>query len=293
MNVAMLKTLVAIVDRGSFAAAAREVGCTPSAVSLQVKQLEEFFGRPLFDRSTRLPRPTEFAVEIANAATDFSNRIDRLRLNLARTIEGRFRLGVITSMQSDLLPPALRLLHERHPALDVKVPPLNDTDELLTELRAGRIDAALLVRPENGGSSRMSWLELKRQPYVMLAPAEAQETTPRALLAAHDWIAYDTSLSGGRVAARYVRMLMPTLNASQEFRSVDAIVSMVSLGLGVTVVPQPRQPLLEAYGLKVIPLGRQAPFRRIAMVWRRADDDNRLVSEVVAAFKDIQASDVP
>ena len=39
MNVAMLKTLVAIVDRGSFVAAAHEVGCTPSAVSLQVKQL--------------------------------------------------------------------------------------------------------------------------------------------------------------------------------------------------------------------------------------------------------------
>lgn len=110
MNLSALNTLRAILVHGSFTAAGAAVGCTPSAVSLQVKQLEEFFGRPLFDRSTRLPRPTEFAVEIANAASDFSNRIDRLRLNTARTIEGRFRLGVITSMQSDLLPPALRLL---------------------------------------------------------------------------------------------------------------------------------------------------------------------------------------
>ena len=291
MNLSALKTLRAILVHGSFTAAGAVVGCTPSAVSLQVKQLEEFFGQPLFDRSTRVPRPTEFAVEVANAATDFSNRIDALRVNSTRAIEGRFRLGVITSMQSDLLPPALRLLRERHPALEVKVPPLNDTDEVLTQLKAGRIDAALLVRPENGGSSRMSWLELRRQPYVMLAPAEAQETTPRALLAAHDWIAYDTSLSGGRVAARHVRTLMPGLNSTSEFRSMDAIVSMVSLGLGVTVVPQPRQPLLDAYGLKVIPLGRQAPFRRIAMVWRRADEDNRLISEVVAAFKAVQGAD--
>lgn len=292
MNLSALNTLRAILVHGSFTAAGAAVGCTPSAVSLQVKQLEEFFGQPLFDRSTRVPRPTEFAREIASAAADFSNRIDMLRLNQARTIEGRFSLGVITSMQSDLLPPALRLLHERHPALNVRVPPLNDTAELLTELRAGRIDAAVLVRPENGGSSRMSWLELKRQPYVMLAPAEAQETNPRALLAAYDWIAYDTSLSGGRVAARHVRTLRPALNCTREFRSMDAIVSMVSLGLGVTVVPQPRQPLLEAYGLQVIPLGRQAPFRRIAMVWRRADDDNRVVSEVVAAFKEVQATEV-
>ena len=53
MNVPMRETLVAIVDRGSFAAAAREVGCTSSAVSLQVKQLEAWFGRVLFDRSAR------------------------------------------------------------------------------------------------------------------------------------------------------------------------------------------------------------------------------------------------
>ena len=291
MNLSALNTLRAILVHGSFTAAGVAVGCTPSAVSLQVKHLEEFFRQPLFDRSTRVPRPTAFAVEIASAATDFSNRIEALRANPARVIEGRFRLGVITSMQSDLLPPALRLLHERHPGLDVKVPPLNDTDELLTELRAGRIDAALLVRPENGGSSRMVWHELKRQPYVMLAPQEAQEADPRSLLAAHDWIAYDTSLPGGRVAARHVRTLMPALNCAREFRSMDAIVSMVSLGLGVTVVPQPRRRLVEAYGLRVIPLGRHAPFRRIAMVWRRIDEDNRKVSEVVAVFKEVQARD--
>jgi hypothetical protein len=40
---------------------------------------------------------------------------------------------------------------------------------------------------------------------------------------------------------------------------MDAIVYMVLLGLGLTVVPQPCQPLLDAYGLKVNPLGRQAP----------------------------------
>jgi len=67
------------------------------------------------------------------------------------TVEGLFRLGVITSMQSDVLPVALRTLRSRHPLLNVRIPPLNDSDELLTELRAGRIDAALLVRPDNGG----------------------------------------------------------------------------------------------------------------------------------------------
>lgn len=293
MNLSALNTLRAILVHGSFTAAGAAVGCTPSAVSLQVKQLEEFFGRPLFDRSTRVPRPTPFALEIASAATDFAGRIDAMRERPSLVVEGRFRLGVITSMQSDLLPPALRLLGQRCPGLEVRVPPLNDTDELLTELRAGRIDAALLVRPENGGSPRMMWQDLRRQPYVMLAPPDATEVDPRSLLASQGWIAYDTSLPGGRVAARLVRSLHPGLNCTNEFRSMDAIVSMVSLGLGVTVVPQPRRRLVDAYELREISLGRRAPFRRIAMVWRRSDADNRKVLEVVAAFKDVQENELP
>ena len=79
MNVAMLSTLVAIIDRGSFAAAAREVGCTPSAVSLQVKQLEAWFGQLLFDRSARTAKPTPFALEAATVARDVAGRLEALR----------------------------------------------------------------------------------------------------------------------------------------------------------------------------------------------------------------------
>ena len=86
MNVAMLSTLVAIVDRGSFAAAAQEVGCTPSAVSLQMKQLEAWFGQPLFDRSARTVKPMPFALEAAAVARDFSARLEALRAPLTRSV---------------------------------------------------------------------------------------------------------------------------------------------------------------------------------------------------------------
>ena len=81
MNVAMLKTLGAIVDRGSFAAAAREVGCTPSAVSLQVKQLEAWFTCRLTAlgvqptsraAAAKLPRST-IATRVSSIATFMSD----------------------------------------------------------------------------------------------------------------------------------------------------------------------------------------------------------------------------
>ncbi|NJK42225.1 MAG: LysR family transcriptional regulator [Aquincola sp.] len=285
MNLGALQTLRAILVHGNFTAAGAAVGCTPSAVSLQIKQLEQYFGQPLFDRSTRVVRPTPFAVEVATAAADFTDRIDALRAKPSLTVEGKIRLGVITSMQSDVLPEALRTLRQRHPALEVRIPPLNDTEELLTELRAGRIEAALLVRPERGGSTRMVWHEVHRQPYVMLAPPGAVESEPRALLKSYGLIGYDTGLPGGRLAARQARQLVPNVTLRMELRSMDAIVSMVSMGMGVAILPRPRSRLLAAYEVQQFSLGRMAPFRRISLVWRGADDGNRKIAAVVEAFE--------
>jgi len=284
MNLGMLVTLRTILEQGSFTAAAGVVGCSPSAVSLQVKQLEQYFGKPLFDRSTRVVVPTAFAREVVGAVGDFSHRLQVLRSRPAVAVAGRIRVGVITSMQSDALPQALHALRQRHPLLDVVVPPLNDSDELVSELKAARLDVALLVRPDAGGSRRLVWRELHRQPYVLLAPPRATGKTPLQLLQAYDWVGYDMSLNGGRVAARYVRGLKPDARCVIELRSMDAIVAMVAQGLGVSVLPQPRRALVEAYAVREVDLGSRAPHRKLSLVWKNSDDGNRNVEAVAEAF---------
>jgi len=284
MNIAMLATLKTILERGSFTAAAEVVGCSPSAVSLQVKQMEQYFGKPLFDRSTRVVSPTAFAQEVVEAVGDFSSRLQLLRTRPAFVVQGSIRVGVITSMQSDVLPRALDLLKRTHTTLDVVVPPLNDTEELISELKAARLEAALVVRPETGGSKRLTWQDLHRQPYVMLAPAKASVRGAKQLLEAYGWIGYDSSIAGGRVAARFMRSLIPQARCAMELRSIDAIVAMVAQGLGVSVVPQPRAALLRAYPVREVDLGKRAPTRRISLVWRSSDDDNRNVRAVAETF---------
>lgn len=283
MNVAMFSTLVAIVDRGSFAAAAHEVGCTPSAVSLQVKQLEAYFGRPLFDRSARLAKPMPLALEAASVAREFSGRLEALRAHQAVAVSGRVRLGAITSVQTGALPLALRTVRDRHPAVDVGVF-LDDSDALLMELKAARIDAAVLVRPQSGGSSRLAWQNLETQPFVMLAPPGAQATTPQELLQRFELVRYDTSLTGGRIAAQYVRQFFPRARCAMDVRSIDAIVAMVSAGLGVSIVPRPRKALLDAHGVREVRLGKNGPTRQIAFVRRRADSGNRNIDAVFDAL---------
>src|SRR5918993_5253672 len=283
MNVAMLRTLVAIVDRGSFAAAARDVGCTPSAVSLQVRQLEGWFGQLLFDRSARTAKPTPFAREAATVARDVAARFEALRTRPAARVSGRVQLGAIASVQTANLPQALRSVRDRHPDLRVEVS-LADSDELIAALKAGRIDAAVLVRPSSGGSTRLAWQDLERQPFVMLVPPGVAAGAPQELLQRFGLIRYDTALTGGRIAAQYVRRVFPQARIVMEVRSIDAIVAMVSAGLGVSIVPQPRKALLEAHGVRALGLGRGGPTRQIAVVRRRADAANRNIDAMSQAL---------
>jgi DNA-binding transcriptional LysR family regulator len=289
MNVSMLAALAAVVERGSFAAAAAAVGCTPSAISLQMKQLEAYFGRPLFDRSGRTAKANAFALEAAAVARDVRGRLEALRAPRGTAVSGRVRLGAIASVQADALPPALRAVRERHPALEVAVT-LDDSAGLLAALKAGRIDAAVLVRPASGGSSRLAWANLWRQPYVLLAPPGVQAGSPQELLQRFDLIRYDTSLTGGRIAARYARRAFPRARCRMEVRSIDAIVAMVSAGLGVSIVPRPRKALLEAHRVREVSLGRDGPVRQIALARRRGDVGNRNIDAVLEAFDAAYAS---
>lgn len=283
MNIGTLSTLIAVLDRGSFAAAAGEVGLTASAVSLQVKQLEAWFGRPLFDRSARNVHPTAFAREVETIARDVTQRLQALRTQRGPVVAGRVRLGAIATVQTDALPQALRLLQRRHAELDVRVS-LDDSEALLAALKAGTLDVAVLVRPKHGGSTRLGWRNVYRQAFVMLAPAGVPRATPRELLRETRLIRYDTSLTGGRIAAAYVRRICPEARFAMEVRSIDAIVAMVSAGLGVSVVPRPRKALLDAHAVREVLLGRGAPTRQIAVVRRAADADSRNVDAVEQAF---------
>ena len=104
MKIAFLGTLDAVLRRGSFAAAAHEVGLTPSAVSLQIKGLEEYFGQPLFDRSARTARPTPIARELSSNIQGLLAAIDALRDKRSPTVSGRIALGTIRSVQTTTLP---------------------------------------------------------------------------------------------------------------------------------------------------------------------------------------------
>ena len=283
MKLEALNTLTAVLRHGSFAAAAEFVHLTPSAVSLQIKQLETYFGQPLFDRSARQARPTAFAQTLSATVQRALGEIEALRQPAHGSVSGRIRLGTIESVLMGTLPAAFAALRVSAPALNLHFV-RGSTASLLDELKAGRIEVAVVVRPPSGGSSRLHWTTLRREPFVLIAPSSVCSDKPQALLKAHDWIRLDRKLSAGRVAAQYVEKLVPGVRCSIELPSIEGIVAMVGAGLGVSVVPQLRRELLRAYDVREVPLDDTRMHRQVAMVCRSADAEDRRQLVVRAAF---------
>jgi DNA-binding transcriptional LysR family regulator len=283
-----LQTLAAVVQHGSFAAAAPEVHLTASAVGQQVRQLEEHFGQPLFDRSARQVRPTPFALEVLATVQGTLQALELLRSRTRTGVSGHVRLGTVESTQITLLPLALQAMRSKAPALEVQFI-RGVSQHVLVDLIAGLFDGAVLVRPQSGGSSRLHWTPLQRESFVMVAPPQSTGRSVAQLLRQHELIRLDRSATGGRIAAQYVEKVAPRMRSSIELPGTDAIVALVAAGLGVSVIPELRDELRAVYPVREIGLGSAAPTRQIAFVCRAADAGNPRLAVVRSAFEDAAA----
>lgn len=283
LKLEFLNTLGAVIRQGSFAGAAEEVGLTPSAVSLQMKKLEEYIGQPLFDRSARTVRPTPLAMELAHTVRSALDAVEDARTRHSATLTGRVSIGAIRSLQPTMIPLVLAEIAHRHPGLSVRVIQ-GDSTELLDQLKAGRLDGAALIRPNTGGSSRLYWRDLAQQPFVFVAPPDTEGTDIRQLVETCGWIQFDTTLTSGRTTASYLHRLLPGVRPRFELESIEAVLAMVSQGLGVSIIPRLPTGGSARASVRQLPLEGTVPRRQISFVCRASDADTRRALAIRDAF---------
>ena len=286
MKFSFFETLEAVLRTGSLSRAADEMNLTPSAISMQMKQVEIFFGQPLFDRSGLQVKPMPFAHEVASVMQLPMQQIEQLRRRNSIQIEGTIRLGVIESMQASLLPGVIQHLLKKHPALQLK-PARGRAVELIAAVKANELDAAIVVQPVKGGSQRLHWQHLFKNELVVIAPPTAMAAKIHQLFCDYPWIRFDASTSTGKLAAQWIGQNMPQAQRSMDLPSVHAVLSMVNAGLGVSMVPSIDPRMMMAYPVRVYPIGRGAPALNVVLLTRKNEPKTRLMD---ALFESIQAA---
>jgi DNA-binding transcriptional LysR family regulator len=284
MRLEAFLTLGSVISEGSFAAAAAVMNLTPSAVSMQMKHLEQYFGQPLFSRAGLKVQPTEMAHQVLGAMRDGLQQIEALRRRNTVVVEGTVRLGLIESIQPMLLPGTMRQLRDTHPRLVLR-PQRGRSAGLTDNVKAGQLDAAVVAQPEKGRVTGLVWYPLVQRELVLIAPPGDTGGTAHRLLRHYDWIRYDRRTTTGAMGARYVRALMPEKRSSIELDSVTAIIAMVSAGIGVAVLQIMDPGVCDRYPVRTIHFGRAAPTLQISVVTRKGDEDSRALSALREAMQ--------
>lgn len=141
----MLKTLVAIAEAGNFSGAAATLFRTPSAVSMQVKRIEEMLGRPVFNRDSRSVTPTtdgELLLVHARRLLALNNQV--VSRFVMPEVVGEVRLGATDDIAERMLPELLQRFDRTHCCVTVNV--IVDTCDALTrDVGEGAMDLALVT----------------------------------------------------------------------------------------------------------------------------------------------------
>jgi len=236
MEIRQLKTLVNILDFGGFAAAGDSMGLTQSAVSLQIKALEQEFGEELFDRSKRPPIPTARAIALAQKAREILRLCNDLGEFNKEQLSGSLQLGAHPAVQRTLVPVALKHLLKDHPELFISVT-TGLSDELSRSVYRGVLDAAIVSEPTKLPTG-MSWKPFASEALVVIAQNKAKGKDAIEVLESNPYIRFKRSTWLGELINTELKDLGIKVKTVVETDHIDSIWEMVSCGLGAAVVPQ-------------------------------------------------------
>jgi DNA-binding transcriptional LysR family regulator len=282
MSIRHLRTLLAIVERGSFAAAARDIHLTESAVSMQMKALEEELGLALFDRSKRPPALTEAGRALLPEAKELVGGYERLtrRKDDAPPVAGHLRLGAVPSAITGILPGALAAMRRKHPGVHVEIA-MALSAELVERVSRRRLDAAV-VSELGKVPAGLRWSPFGREPLVLIAPTNAPDRPAGDLLASYPFIRYSRQAWVGRLIHATMKRRRIKVTEAMTLDTLEAVTAMVSRGLGVSIVPDRGAGVSFAFPVRTIALPGPTVHRVIGLL-RPTDHAKASLTEALFA----------
>lgn len=230
LDLDQLRTFLLIAETGSFTKTADSVFRTQSAISMQIRRLEERIGNPLFARDGRTLQLTPHGEKLLtyarrllelNHETITSFRTDKLQANI--------RVGLPDLYLEHMVQDALQPIFRDYPAIETIIQ-CEPTDSLIEQIRRGALDLALILQP--AGQKRSEALNSSRFVWVTSA-----ENSPHELPI--------LPVAMNRPSCSWRQLLTDALNTIQrEYRivlstsSARSIVMAVQSGSAITILPE-------------------------------------------------------
>jgi DNA-binding transcriptional LysR family regulator len=289
LNLDYLKTFVAVVEHGSFSAAADSLRLTQPAVSLQIRQLEKSLGAVLIERVGRVARATVAGEELLTHAAGIDAAVTSAMTAVSRHAAegmGRIRIGTGATACIFLLPPILTNLRQRFANLEITVTTGNTT-EIVKAVEDNTLDVGLVTMPV---ASRSLYITpVMDDEFVLVAPAAMQlpSRITAAALSTRPVIVFEPGGNTRRVTDEWFARSGTKLKPVMSLGSVEATKAMVGVGLGCAILPELAVRNMASGGRTVVRSLSPRLHRRLVAVVRRDKRLNGGLAEILKSFRNL------
>ncbi len=289
MELRHLRYFIAVAETGSLSRAAEKLFIAQPPLSVQIRQLEDEMGTPLFVRHPKGVRLTAAGEALVPEARALLDRAGHLKERLqGEGASSTLALGYVPSASSTVLPALVRQLRAAHPNLRLDLREMISSAQ--TEaLVAGHLDAGIARSP-----ARHPHVVAPTQmadPFCLASPAAEQATQRGSVdlraLAEQDFVAF-TRHRGPAYFDQSIHLcaragFSPRIR--YEASTVHGVLDLVAAGLGHALVPQSAT-LLARTGVVLRRIRRPAQDQVLALLRRKGDgrDTLRWLDEAVRAI---------
>lgn len=236
MDIKTLYTLIAVADRGSFAEAGVALGLSLSAVSTQIRTLEEELNTTLFDRSRRPPVLTEAGLDFTHRARELIAHWESMSEAFKKDASsGLLKLGAVHTCVSGVLPLALKHMQEAGQRLDILL-----TTGLSHDLEKAvfhrQLDAAIITQPE-GPREDLEFHPFVEESLVVITHCTTKPGTDKEVLENTPYVRFNRSARVGFQIQQEIIRRNIAVRSVMEIDTLEGVIAMVANGLGSSVVP--------------------------------------------------------
>jgi DNA-binding transcriptional LysR family regulator len=260
-----------VADQGSFTTAASILRLTQSAISQQIKALEDECELLLFDRSNRVVRLTDAGQLFLSRVELILAQIENARIEMAEMAggaKGRCRIGSLPSIAAYLLPWAIARFQKRYPGVDLQLKEALQW-QVLEWVSQGAVDFALMGLP--AADPQLQSTALLQDEFVLMVPQDHDFVGRRAVriaeLAPERFILYPKGAGGRDLFIEACRQAGFDPQVVFESDDRETILGLVAAGVGVTIIPRLIARHTRVDGPVMIAGLEPRLFRQVGLVW--------------------------
>jgi DNA-binding transcriptional LysR family regulator len=269
-----MRALVALAKTGSFTLAADHLNVTQSALSGQIKELEQLLGMRVVERTTRKTQLSELGRELYPLFDKMLQDLDRAMADIANRKalkQGSVRVAAPQMLSCTLLPEVIAAYRVQHPEVQVRLAD-SPVEQVSARVFSGEVDFG--IGPERDATAEIEALPLFEMPFVVVfPPGHALEQRERITWADVDqfpFIALQGQFTERLLRDMHVSFRELSLSPYNEVTFMTTALAMVHARLGITVCLPYAEKMVQLYDLRMRPLEAPALTRRFFVYTRSA-----------------------